>query len=341
MRKPIEPTKKYGDADFLRREIKRCKDAKLIIRLQAVLYRLQGKSIQEIVGLLDIHRSSIHQWVNQWNKGGLDKLLSKPRPGRKPKIDVDTKELIIQRINGSLKDGKPYTVVAIEGFLKKKRPDLIVSYRTLCRNLHQWGFRRLRPRPMALKADPRAQAAFIEKVNILQGAKLEPDIWFYDESGVWGDPNPYLVWAPIGSKPTVPYYGGKLKTTIAGAVRPSDGYFFSLILSNGDSDLFQIFLDELNDRINKKKRNIMILDNASFHHAKRLEWGAIESLFLPPYSPVLNPIEELWLQLKKKFFNQYYAKSQEELEERTMLALNHYMDRPEIVKSACAMSAYL
>lgn len=193
---------------------------------------------------------------------------------------------------------------------------------------------------MATKADPELQADFIKEVRILHRQK-NVDLWFYDESAALGDPTPYLVLAHKGSRPTVPYQGNRLRITMAGAVRPSDGYLFSLLLSTGNTDLFQVFINEFHHHINRKKRNILVLDNASFHHSKSLDWGIIEPKFLPPYSPVLNPIEQLWLRLKKKFFNQWIAKEQNELENRTVKALNYYMDRPEMLVSTCAMSAYL
>lgn len=49
---------------------------------------------------------------------------------------------------------------------------------------------------------------------------------------------------------------------------------------------------------------VVVMDNASFHRKKRLnaiaqEYG-ITIMFLPPYSPELNPIEHFWHWLKKK-----------------------------------------
>jgi len=39
-------------------------------------------------------------------------------------------------------------------------------------------------------------------------------------------------------------------------------------------------------------------------------------MFLPPYSPHLNPIERLWLIMKAEWFNGFIAKSLDELIER-------------------------
>jgi transposase len=47
-----------------------------------------------------------------------------------------------------------------------------------------------------------------------------------------------------------------------------------------------------------------LMDNASFHKSEKTR-SIIESanctlLFLPPYSPDLNPVEKVWANLKKK-----------------------------------------
>ncbi|WP_408004365.1 transposase [Prosthecobacter dejongeii] len=47
---------------------------------------------------------------------------------------------------------------------------------------------------------------------------------------------------------------------------------------------------------------MLVLDNATWHKVKSLRWHHFEVLFLPPYSPDLNPIKRLWLRLKADFF---------------------------------------
>ena len=56
-----------------------------------------------------------------------------------------------------------------------------------------------------------------------------------------------------------------------------------------------------------RRRNILIVDNASWYKSSSLRWGAFEPLYLPPYSPDLNPIEKLWMVIKAEFFTDFIA----------------------------------
>ncbi|MYF98779.1 hypothetical protein F4212_06530 [Candidatus Poribacteria bacterium] len=52
--------------------------------------------------------------------------------------------------------------------------------------------------------------------------------------------------------------------------------------------------------------NVIVLDSDRFHHAKILEIpDNFILLFLPPYSPELNPIERLWQDLRQSCFAKY------------------------------------
>ena len=73
-----------------------------------------------------------------------------------------------------------------------------------------------------------------------------------------------------------------------------------------NADMFQLFLDELAAE-KPKTLIIMVLDNGAFHKAKTLKIpNNIKLLFLPPYSPELNPAEKMWARLKRAFTNKLF-----------------------------------
>ena len=74
-------------------------------------------------------------------------------------------------------------------------------------------------------------------------------------------------------------------------------------MPNCNTECFQIFLDEFSkERPNELK--IIVLDNGAFHKSNSLVIpDNIKLIFLPPYSPELNPAEKIWALLKRKFTN--------------------------------------
>lgn len=51
----------------------------------------------------------------------------------------------------------------------------------------------------------------------------------------------------------------------------------------------------------------MVLDNGIFHKVKRLIIPEnIVLIFLPPYTPELNPAEKMWAKYKREFSNRFY-----------------------------------
>ena len=83
-----------------------------------------------------------------------------------------------------------------------------------------------------------------------------------------------------------------------GAVEPKTGDRFFLERESLDSDGFQEFLDRFADRFSESL-NVLVLDNGRFHKAKSLSIpDNVRLVFLPPYSPELNPVERLWQDLK-------------------------------------------
>lgn len=78
-----------------------------------------------------------------------------------------------------------------------------------------------------------------------------------------------------------------------------------MILPNCNADNFQIFLDNFSKE-NPNELKIMVLDNGRFHKAKKLVIPEnIVLIFLPPYSPELNPAEKMWAKYKRMFSNKF------------------------------------
>jgi len=91
------------------------------------------------------------------------------------------------------------------------------------------------------------------------------------------------VWALEGSRPTGVRQHGRKSIWVLAAVEPATGW----------SKMTQAILDAAARRLSRREHAVMILDGAGWHGSPKLRWPRrITPLFLPPYSPELNPVEQ-------------------------------------------------
>ena len=106
-----------------------------------------------------------------------------------------------------------------------------------------------------------------------------------------------------------------------GAVDVVNGELDSLILPHVNTDCMQIFLDEVGSR-HPNNRVIMVIDGAGWHTGHELKPPPnIRLLRLPPYSPELNPVENLWDELREKYFHNKAFDSMDALEDQLQIGL--------------------
>lgn len=125
------------------------------------------------------------------------------------------------------------------------------------------------------------------------------------------------MWIPPECKnPVVLHHPTRKSVGYFGAVRLRDGKFAYLReLKAFNAETFWIFMKRLRQISSHSDRRIMVLaDNARFHHAVlHADWRndcaeRFSLLFLPPYSPELNPIERVWkLTRRLATHNRYFA----------------------------------
>ena len=114
-----------------------------------------------------------------------------------------------------------------------------------------------------------------------------------------------------------------------GAVSPVDGRFDSLILPQVNSECMQLFLDEIAARY-PNENVVMVIDGAGWHKSQEIKLAEnLRTIFLPPYSPELNPQEHVWDELREKFFHNRAFDSLDALETHLKGALRHLELSPD------------
>ena len=156
---------------------------------------------------------------------------------------------------------------------------------------------------------------------------------FADEARFGRMNRPRPCWAPTGVRPEVAAQLIREYIYLYGAVCPEDGKCVYLIMTASDTACFQIYVDVLSKKY-RRQDILLVLDGAPNHQCGALAVpDNISLLFLPPYSPELNPKENLWDEIREKIFKNLALKSidavYDKLEEAVL-----YIDRnPNIVKS--------
>lgn len=136
-------------------------------------------------------------------------------------------------------------------------------------------------------------------------------LMFEDEAGFGRINKPKYCWCFPGHRPDVPCHHIREYRYAYGAVEPLSGESFFLILPYCNTDCMNVFLRHLSDTYIHDKI-ILVCDGAAWHKAKALKIpDNIRLLFLPPATPEMNPIEQIWKEIRKRGFRNEIFKTLE------------------------------
>ena len=125
---------------------------------------------------------------------------------------------------------------------------------------------------------------------------------FQDEAGFGRINKPKYCWCSKGLRPTVPCHHIREYRYAYGAVEAQSGESFFLVLPYCNTDCMNVFLQELSSMY-KNDYILLVADGASWHRSKALKVPKnIEIFPLPPYTPEMNPIEQIWKEIRKRGF---------------------------------------
>lgn len=302
------------------------------IRLNAIFLLFEGISKKTIAksSLVTVH--TLNRWITLYNERGIDGLIYQSRSGRPPVITGEAAQQIKDLLENPHQAGYAHwTLRSLHGYLKEEI-DLQCHYSTLVRKVHREGYVYRFPRSYPINQDQEQRAEYLKNLEKWQSEGWE--LWYIDETGIEGDPRPRRRWCRKGEKRTLPYAGTHIRESVIGSVCPGNGQMEALQVNYCNSDMFQIFLDQLAKTVDCHKV-LLIMDNASWHKSKQLEWHGMKHEYLPPYSPDYNPIERIWLLLKARFFTDWIAKTPEELSDRITFALKQFFKSTSEVSSIC------
>ncbi len=98
-----------------------------------------------------------------------------------------------------------------------------------------------------------------------------------------------------------------------------------------------LHLQEISKEIGTENQAVLVVDRASWHTTKKLQCpNNIKVMPLPPTSPELNPMEQVWQLLKRRELSNRVFQNEDEIKLATEKAWNHFVQDKKLVKSLCS-----
>jgi len=148
------------------------------------------------------------------------------------------------------------------------------------------------------------------------------------------------VWARVGSRPPAIRQTQYDYLYVFTAACPETGEACGLITPKVNTDTMNIFLEQFSRELPPDVHAVMVLDRAGWHTANSLNVPAnVTLLHLPPKSPELNPVENLWHYLRSHHWSNRLYATWEDLRHAAADAWRRVCLVPDLVKSVCADTA--
>jgi len=275
------------------------------IRMQAVrAVVIDKRSPEEVIKTFGLHRSNIYKWLKQYKEKGWDALISTKSKGKQPIVSDKEKKvieiLLIKNPQQLQFDFGLWTLEMVKVLIKNKF-NKNVSIWTVSRILHSIGFTKQKPLFRAYQQDASKVEAWLnaEYPAIEKEAKKEKrEIYFEDEAGFSSTDHRGKTWGKKGQTPIVKVTGKRFNISSISVVNKKGKMRFMCYNKSFTSTLFIDFIKRL---LKDSTRPItLIVDGHPVHKSVAVRdfvesmKGKVKLYFLPPYSPELNPDEQVW-----------------------------------------------
>jgi transposase len=142
----------------------------------------------------------------------------------------------------------------------------------------------------------------VAAVRLKNEDQLPLRLMFQDEARFGRMSDPRTCWAPAPHRPVVKLALIREFRYEYAAVSPWDGCLDHMTAEKMNTENMSSFLDQVS-KAHKKEFIIMVIDGASSHKSKDLKIPKnVSFIRLPPYSPELNPAEQIWNMLRRNYF---------------------------------------
>lgn len=312
---------KHLSEEELETLIKDEKSKRFAERLIFIRSLYAGEEAETAAKKLGRCRATGYSWLRRWNTHGLEGLKPTFGGGRPAKLSSAQREELKQKLESrNYWTAKEARQLIKDEFGKNYHP---VS---VSRLLHSLGMRYGKPYPRDYRRPDDAEAKL---KNTLEDAMKKLDdiedqeprqtqevqegvvVGFLDECSPQSCANTVRVYS--FGKPTIVKDTTKYRANTFGFYAPN-GVSVAEFMENSRKESVCSFLEDIR-KSNPRAKIALILDNFPSHKAnvtreKAEELGMVLT-FLPPHSPDLNPIEQLWRCLKREISTAFYRSEDE------------------------------
>jgi transposase len=309
------------------------------IRIRAVEQVQAGESPEVVIRALGFSRSCIYAWLAAYRAGGWGALKAQALKGRPMKISAAQMKWLYETVVGKnpLQFRFEFALWTREmiRMLLREEHSLKLSVSSVGRLLRQLGLSCQRPLYRATEQDPERVRRWREEEfpEIQRQAKeAGARIYFGDEAGVRTDYHAGTSWGVKGQTPVAPRTGGRHSLNMLSAVSARGELRFMVVEGRVNGEVFAGFLRRLMH--NAQQPVFLILDGHSIHRSRPVrkfveeQNGRLRIFFLPPYSPELNPDEQVWNYVKHHGVGRAALRSAKDLREFVLARLRSLQRLP-------------
>ena len=138
------------------------------------------------------------------------------------------------------------------------------------------------------------------------------EVWAVDEHRIGLQPVTRKVWARRGQRPVASARRRYQWCYLYAFVRPHTGETYWFLLPTVNAATFAIALAAFAASRETNTEVILVLDNAGWHTRRTLQpLVGVHPVYLPPYSPALQPVERVWTLSNEPLVNRGFAHIEE------------------------------
>lgn len=291
----------------LLRELKVEDKAKYSDRIKVILLLDDNWTYKTISEALFLDEGTIANYRRRYKDGGIEELVSDDYSGRKTKLSdkecLELQEHLIEYLYDNTSSICEYV---------NKKYHVKYSISGILALLHKLNFSYKKTKGVPGKANKEKQEQFVKKLNKITNEKSL--VYFADATHPTHQTELSYGWIMKGNEKEILTSSGRKRLNIFGAISIEKTHVITDFYEAINQETVSNFLCKLREKSKTSEKIYFILDQGPANKAINVRDVAqmlnIELVYLPPYSPNLNPIERLWklfkkIALKNKYFEKF------------------------------------